>query len=273
MKILLVYFSATGNTGKVAGVIKKKLVELGATVEILDITAYQDRQQQPDLSQYQGCVFGFPVHSHRAPRVVRDWLQTLNGRGMKCAMFFTYGGFTLNPVHDSTREILEAANFVVVSSAEFPGKHTFNLGGFKAMLSRPDEDDFGVAEEYAARTYARLNGTGSGRLGRVDLTDYSDEELDQLEQVRFMAVTQLPTRNGEECGLCGACEELCPAGAINSETGEADGVKCITCFRCLVECPEEALHINDLSQIWPIKLQMENLTEESLKMKKSRIFL
>jgi hypothetical protein len=36
-------------------------------------------------------------------------------------------------------------------------------------------------------------------------------------------------------------------------------------------CPENALHINDLSPLWPIKLQRENVTEASLKQKARRI--
>jgi hypothetical protein len=46
-------------------------------------------------------------------------------------MFFTYGGFGVHPTHYSTRQILKEQNFIVVSSAEFLGAHTFNLGGWR----------------------------------------------------------------------------------------------------------------------------------------------
>ena len=43
-------------------------------------------------------------------------------------------------------------HFRVVSSAEFLGAHTFNLGGWKALEERPDERDVAVAKEYVEKT-------------------------------------------------------------------------------------------------------------------------
>jgi hypothetical protein len=132
-------------------------MELGVEVDKHDITSYSDRQAEIDLKQYQAMVLGVPVHSRRAPRVVREWLRTLDGKGKKCSMFFTYGGFGVHPAPYSTRQILEEQGFAVVSSAEFLGKHTFNLGGWKALADRPDASDFHVAKEYVTKTHKRVN--------------------------------------------------------------------------------------------------------------------
>jgi ferredoxin len=46
-----------------------------------------------------------------------------------------------------------------------------------------------------------------------------------------------------ECICCGACEEVCPEGAI-SEGDEAyviDPEKCTDCATCVDECPVEAI--------------------------------
>ena len=85
-------------------------------------------------------------------------------------------------------------------------------------------------------------------------------------------VTQLPTRGGEECGMCMACEESCPTGAMEAESGEADKEKCIACLACVSNCPEEVLKINDTSNSWSHKLDMEKVTEESIKEQKSKIY-
>ncbi|HSQ85629.1 MAG TPA: flavodoxin domain-containing protein [Desulfobacterales bacterium] len=129
MKVLILYFSATGNTAKIAKVIEEKFKEEGVRVTMSDITPLGERQRKIDFEPYQAVVFGAPVHSRRAPRAVRDWLRTLDGQGKKCSMFFTYGGFGVHPTHYSTRQILKEQNFIVVSSAEFLSAHTFNLGG------------------------------------------------------------------------------------------------------------------------------------------------
>ena len=39
MKVLVVYFSATGNTAKMAKVIKESFIELGVEVDEYDITS------------------------------------------------------------------------------------------------------------------------------------------------------------------------------------------------------------------------------------------
>ncbi len=273
MRVLLAYFSATGNTAKMAEVIKERFEELGAEIEELDITVPSKRRKPVDIAPYDAFLFGIPVHSNRAPKIVREWLKPLDGKGKKCSTFFTYGGFGVHPSHLSTKEILEAQNFVVVSSAEFLGKHTFNLGGWRALEERPNDQDFDVAKEYVDKTYRRFTGEDTSLIGELERSDHTEEELDNFENFRFMAVTQLPSRMGKECSMCMQCEDLCPAGAFDASIGEADKDKCIVCLRCVDICPEKVISINDLSQIWPMKLKMENETEETIKEKKSKIYL
>jgi len=273
MKVLLCYFSATGNTGKVAGAIGDAFRQLGVEVEEKDITPQSERSKKIDLEPYQAFVIGAPIYSWRAPRVVREWLRTLAGRGKKCSMFFTYGGFQVPPTHASTKQILEEQGFVVVSSAEFLGAHTFNLGGWRAVEGRPDESDFEVAKEYAKATHKRFIGEDPGTLGEMEKTLHTEEQLDSIETFRFNILTQLPTRQGEACSMCMICEESCPTGAMNAEAGEAESGKCIGCLACVAKCPEDALKINDMSDNWAFKLEMEEVTEESIKAKKSKIYL
>lgn len=273
MKILIMYFSATGNTAKMATAIKERFAEAGCIVTMLDITSYADRQEKIDLRPFDAIVFGSPVHSRRAPAVVRDWLSTLYGQGKKCSMYFTYGGFGDHPAHYSTREILEKQNFLVVSSAAFLSTHTFNLGGWKAMEGRPDKSDFEIAKEYVERTYRRFTGEDECLTGELERTEHSEEKLDSIEATRFKVVTQLPTRYGEECSMCMVCEELCPTGAMDAESGEADREKCIACLGCVANCTENVLEINDTSNSWLFKLENETITEESLKKRKSVIYV
>jgi ferredoxin/flavodoxin len=275
LKVLIVIFSATGNTAKMGEVIQDELSQLGADIEIKDITPLENRKEPLDLTPYHAVIFGCPIHARRAPRIVREWLDTLDGREKLCATFFTYGGFKTHPTHFSTREILKNRGFDFVSSAEFPAKHSFNLGGWSAMENRPDESDFGVAREFARQTYKRFAGEDSGRPGEFDKSELTPEQLDKGEKITFSKIiTQLPTRRGADCSLCMICEELCPTRAMNAETGEVkEKDKCIACLRCIDNCPEDALTINDLNQIWPLVLEHLKETEESIGKKSSRIYL
>ncbi len=272
MNVLILYFSATGNTAKMAKVIEERFAEVGCKVTMANMTSYENRQEKIDLTPYEAVVFGAPVHARRAPRVVREWLRTLDGQGKKCSMFFTYGGFGAHPTHYSTREILKEQNFIVVSSAEFLGAHTFNLGGWRALRDRPNELDFEVAKDYVELTCKRFTGEDDRILGELEKTEYTEKQLDSAETLRFKKVTQLPTRGGKECSLCLVCEELCPTGAMEAESGEADKEKCIACLACVSSCPEEALKINDMSKAWSKKLAKEKVDEESIQEQKSKIY-
>lgn len=274
IKILIIIFSATGNPAKMAEVIQEELKQLGADIEEKDITSYDDRNDPLDLTPYHAVIFGCPIYARRAPRIVREWLDTLDGQGKLCATFFTYGGFTVHPVHFSTREILENRGFDLVSSAEFLAKHTFNIGGWSAMEDRPNESDFGIAREFAKQTYKRFVGEDPGRPDEFDKTELTQEKLDEEEKMPFLAITQLPSRMGADCSMCMICEELCPTHAMNAEMGEvSEKERCIACLRCIDNCPEDVLSINDLSPVWPLALDMHKETEESMRNKSSKIYL
>ncbi|MFH1136476.1 MAG: EFR1 family ferrodoxin [Pseudomonadota bacterium] len=273
MKVLMAVFSATGNTAAIGKAIGRRLAELGAEVEYLDVTALADRSRPVDLSPYQALVVGSPIHSMRAPRLVRDWLETLDGQGKKCALFLTYGGFQVHPAHATTQNILRRRGFDFTASAEFPGKHTFNLGGWQALPDRPNEPDFATAREYAEKIHPRLAGLDSGRVGDLDPGPYTEQELDAFEQFRFKMADKLPSRGGEDCSLCLLCQDQCPTGAMNAEQGAADPAKCILCLRCLAVCPEQALKFCDMSAVFKMKMAHDKETPESLAGKKSRMYL
>ena len=63
---------------------------------------------------------------------------------------------TTGYAHFHTKNQLDNANFQVLLSAEFFGRHTFNVGGWRILPERPDEDDFKVARDYANLAFQRF---------------------------------------------------------------------------------------------------------------------
>ena len=78
------------------------------------------------------------------------------------------------------------------------------------MADRPDDSDFTVAEEYADRIYDRFTGKDEGMVEDLDPGPYTETELDNFENFRFMAVNKLPTRDGAECQMCMLCDRTVP---------------------------------------------------------------
>ena len=54
----------------------------------------------------------------------------------------------------------------------------------------------------------------------------------------------VPKADGK-CTGCGLCADHCPAQAINREKIKtADSKKCISCMRCIVQCPHATRKVN-----------------------------
>ena len=147
-KIALVYFSATHVTRSFVRVMEAALVERGCKAMLFNVTPYDSRQEPLPLDDYDGIIFGFPVFADFAPSVINAWLPTLDGQGKRCATFFTYGGRATGYAHVHTRQLLEGAGFQVLFSAEFLGRHSFNVSGWRVLPDRPDKGDFSLAREY-----------------------------------------------------------------------------------------------------------------------------
>jgi ferredoxin/menaquinone-dependent protoporphyrinogen IX oxidase len=271
--VIIIFFSATGNTRKVADVIEKKLSEFNVSVTQFDISSPQDRNRSISFSDYDAVFFGFPIYSLRAPRVCREWLLRQNGESKRCSVFFTYGGFGKEPAHYYIKELLEERNFSLVSTAEFLGAHTFNYSGWQAAQGRPDPSDLKIAEEYTIKTLERFRADDLITVTDFEKPPFPPEQLDEAEKYRFHLITQLPTRDGKECCLCMQCEELCPTGSMDAVKGVVNPESCIACFRCIASCPEGVLHTNDIANSWENKLKMHNTTKEEIDRMESRIFL
>jgi len=255
-KIALIYFSPTNNTANIAKFIIKELgfLEKNLQVDEFNITNYSERQHQIDIDQYTALFFGFPIYAWRAPKLVREWLHTLDGKGKKCSVFFTYGGVDPGASHYSIKQILEEQNFQLVSTAELVCKHTYNCGGWKVMENRPNESDFNIVKEYTKLTYKRFISKDNG-IVQLENPKISERILLRLEQ-DIKKVLKVPSREGEDCSFCRTCENLCPINAMDSDLGYADSNICLRCYRCFINCPDKALKIEDL---YPTFLLFEKL--------------
>lgn len=269
--IAIVYFSGTGVTRTYAGVMAEELAARGASVEALDVTAHADRRQAPPLSGFDGVLFGFPVYSDFAPRAVNAWLPTLEGLGTPCALFFTYGGRTTGYAHFHTAALLAQAGFRLLLTAEFLGRHSMNLGTWRALADRPNRQDLDLARRFAALSQER----------------FLEEEPEPLRLQKPFGYTHAlaalnapatgerhwahPTRAARECSLCRLCETQCPVQAFDAEAGLSDPARCISCLRCAHECPEQAIALGAQQISYEAFLNNWNLTEAMLNAKESKV--
>ena len=272
-KIAVVYFSATNVTHTYAGVMKEALLHHGCEVRLFNVTAYASRREPLPIDDFDGFIFGFPVFDDFAPSVINAWLPTLDGQGKRCAQFFTYGARTTGYAHFHTKLLLEQAGFQVLFSAEFLGRHSFNVGGWRILPDRPNEQDFAVAREYAALALERVSQDAPAvfRLQKPFGYERTMAALENRQKTTGPGWTH-PRRAADECSMCRDCETGCPAQAFNADTGLSDPERCIECMHCVYICPDRVLKVDErMKEAYEEFLSSWHLTEDMMNAKKSRI--
>lgn len=114
-KVLVTYFSKTGNTEKVAQAIYDEIEENKIIKPVEELE--EDDLQKPDL-----IFIGFPVHAHTVPYIMEKPLRNLPS-GKKIALFSTHGSVKGSSL---SNEALEYAS-VLTSKAKVLG--TFSCRG------------------------------------------------------------------------------------------------------------------------------------------------
>jgi len=141
-KVLVTYFSLTGNTKKIAEAIHEAI---GQDTVILPLDKVED------MGPYGLVFIGFPVQSHSVPYKAEVFLKSVPA-GKKIALFSTHGSL---PGMQLSREALEYAS-VLVSKAKLLG--TFACRGKVSMmalevLSRSPEHEAWVDMAASAGTH------------------------------------------------------------------------------------------------------------------------
>ena len=273
LNIAVIYFSATNVTDTYARAIDERLRQKGCSTKVLNITSLQSRREKISFEGLDAVIFGFPVFADFAPRPINDWFAEIEGKGLKCATFFTYGARTAGYAHFHTKKELEKAGFKVMLSAEFPGRHTFNICGWKILPNRPDAEDLKLAGEFIDTTLEYFTEPNSRDF--ILQKPFGYEAALQAVKNKPAAAERSwtnPVRTKNECRMCRRCEKECPTGAMNADSGLSDPSICIGCMRCVIICPERALQADERMEAAYNNFKRDHyLSEEMMEQKRGKI--
>ena len=134
-KILVAYFSASGETKKlaktIAGVTGGDLFEIApqvpytaADLDWMDAGSrstleMKDEKSRPamagqvqDMGQYETVFVGFPIWWYQAPRIIETFLESYDFTGKKVVPFATSGGSGLGKTEDILKAVCPAAQWL-----------------------------------------------------------------------------------------------------------------------------------------------------------------
>lgn len=244
MNMLLVYFSQTGNTRKVAEAMADELGSKGHTVRALPM----GKALPADIAGCDVLGVGTPCFESQAPSFVKRSLSALPFlNGKPAFVFATCGGSPGRVLYDLTR-ILKARGASVTAGFLGRGEVHHPAPCLKGrMPGRPDRDDLEKAREFAASLHDHLR-TGRVSPAPVGRKDALHPAWGFYELVSYIAKPFLlrillprPQTDSAACDQCTLCVKQCPAGSMSLAPYPVPDSRCVRCYRCQIICPKKAI--------------------------------
>lgn len=239
MKVVLCYYSITGNTRLACEFIASKL-------NAADVTLFNlAKNSLPDFGSYDAVGFAAYADFGGASRYLHNLFGNIPHQGNKPAFVFnTYGCMSMGTLKDLSA-IVTARGFEIINGfslhtpENYPPMRKSRMAFDsapkpKAILkleSRVDELNSQLADLANGNTVTKRFHTGVG--GRLGITrKRSSAKKDFGRQVV----------DPEKCNSCGKCLGTCPAEAIRMDTVPVfNHDLCDGCWGCYNICPQQAI--------------------------------
>lgn len=249
-KLIIYYFTGTGNALAVANWISQIAKEQNILVEIRKITPSLFIQKN-DLAGNTLIGFCYPTHGFNAPPVVIDFLLrfpkmknrifVLNTRaGMKISKFFTPGISGLAQLLPATILRIKGFKIVGFQPIDLPSNWISVHPGLRqkvvdSIFERCERisKQFAIKILSGKRVYKGLNSLPIDLLiSPISVAYYFYGRF-------FLAKTFIADSN---CNGCGLCEKECPVDAISLKNNRPFWIyKCESCMHCMNSCPQRAI--------------------------------
>ena len=263
MKAIVVYYSATGSTQKIAKAIHRGLKE------VIECDIAPIKKADPkDMAKYDLLVIGGPIWYYRETANVRLFINNMpDMTGKLCVPFCSHGsspsGFMFSIAHGLKRK-----NLTIIGYGTWYGSVYQVLHMPKPYLTdgHPDAIDLQEAGAFGREMAERALKIGSGQTGLIpDLKEYAkadplwrlhrfgaafpDGEGEETPQEAQPLQRAMPRRtiNTEKCLYpeCTICADNCMVYAIDfSVTPPVIKENCAQCSLCNRMCPVGAIELD-----------------------------
>ncbi len=240
MKALIIHFSQTGNTRKIAECIHQGILDAGGACDMKPM-----REVETGIvGHYDVVGIGAPVFYYKEPFNVTDFINALPDLHEQPWFVFCTHGNVIGNFFPSMTEILRKRGARVIGyynsyadiTVPFYPRHSYTSG-------HPDLYDLEKAKLFGSNMIKIMKELIAHQHDAIDESfPISSEEwiLDSHRLTREALKVNLPklNLNRDTCILCGECQDECPVQGIdvNAEPPRIQD-PCIYCFRCVNVCP------------------------------------
>ena len=236
--MLMLYFSATGNSKYVAELFSKKMNAVCHSIE--ENTDFTEL-----IKSNETIGFCYPIFGSRVPKLMREFIMKHIDSliNKKLIIFCTQMYFSGDGARALTDilprghvEVIYAEHFLMPNNVcnvfitPIPGEKTINK-----YLSNA-ERKMQIVCENIKRGVIKKRGFNpcSRALGLIQGAFFPGIERRARGKVRI----------DNDCNKCGFCVYVCPMGNFEVE-GENIAIKnnCMMCYRCINKCPQKAIRV------------------------------
>ncbi len=243
MKTLIICFSQTGNTQKVAERIREGITGVTGQCDLIDMTDVD----ASSLGDYDLVGLGCPVFYYQEPFNVRDFMEELPELPGKHWFIFCSHGSIIGNTLPSMAERLAKKGIVVIGYHDTYADGTLPFYPYPTLTTgHPDSVDLDDARAFGKEIAARSQRIAEGDTALIPAPIAVPEEwVKTAEALNLEFMDQMMPKlriDMEKCTQCHACEDNCPVKGIDVET-EPPRIQdpCVYCWYCAKICPALAI--------------------------------
>ena len=263
--ILMVFFSQSGTTARVAESIAFGLRASGHRVDLCNIKHGYPKS----IAGYDMIGIGSPAYYFRPSMNITDYVNSLPSLNempnFVFVLYGTYPGDTGNAIREALRMkgAREVGYFKCRGADLYQG---YLKAGYLFSPDNPLKDELSQAEEFASE----ISGIMAGQTYTRPEPDPPPTIIYRLERFftnRWLIKTiysRLFHLDKQKCTACSVCMMQCPTNNIsaNNEGQPVWSRNCLLCLSCEMNCPQEAI---TSPASWPLfkPVFMYNVTRAS----------
>ena len=238
MKILICYFSGTGNTKKIVNEYKKHFESNGAEVSIYNIESDEPLRQ----NDFDILGIAYPIHAFNAPSIVVNFVKKLEKQPENKRLFIikTSGEpLALNNISSNKiKKMLRRRNFTLTNEYHYVMPYNIIFRHTDNMAYKM----WDVARRLVPVHCDEILQNQKSKLGYVFMGSF----LAWIFRIEYWGGRYNGKKYtvSDECIKCQKCVRCCPTHNITIKDGQFEfGDNCIMCMRCSFFCPTNAIKI------------------------------